>query len=206
MKKLRSTALVAVCLFAAFANAQAQQPSEQASIALDIKVIDVSSDRIENFEKVVTDRASLDRLISEGKARPITSAQARARSGDQISANVGQRIPIQSSRQPQGAPQFQYENTGLNINARPSVIAGDQILVDLRLELSALDSSTGRFTPSFVQRTISDKVQLRSGETVILLNVIQHEQMWPTPPQTGAPTSSESRGSFVVLLTARILN
>ena len=52
---------------------------------------------------------------------------------------------------------------------------------------------------------MSDSVQLRSGETIVLLNVIGKDALWPAA-QPGTPTAGPSRGNFAVLLTARLVN
>ncbi|MCI0490425.1 MAG: type II and III secretion system protein [Blastocatellia bacterium] len=199
-----------VCLLTSVAMAYGQQPSSRNSIVLDIHIIDVSADRMEGLESAVKDRASLDRLVAEGRARPVVSAQIRARSGEQATARVGQRVPIQTASVPVAtgvsAPQFQYENTGLSVDAHSEVIEGDQIAVRIKLELTALDTSTGSLTPAFIQRTVTDNVQLRSGETIILLGVVQHESLWPGSTQSGGAGASSPRGNFVVLLTARLVN
>ena len=210
MRRFFSVVTVAVCLLAFVAMAYGQQPSSRNSIVLDIHVIDVSADRIEGFEDEVKDRAGLDRLISEGKARPVASARMRARSGEPITAHVGQRIPVQTATVPIAAgvskPELQYENTGLSIEAHPRVMAGDQIEVRIKIDLTALDISTGRLMPAFVRRTVTDNVQLRSGEMIVLLGVVQHESLWPGSTQTDATSASSPRGNFVVLLTARLVN
>lgn len=210
MHRFFSVVTVVVCLFTLAAMAYGQQPSGRNSIVLDIHVIDVSADRIEGLEDAVKDKAGLDRLISEGKARPVASARMRAGSGEPATAHVGQRIPVQTVTVPIAAgvfkPEFQYENTGFSIEAHPRVIDGDQIAVRIKLDLTALDTSTGRVTPAFIQRSVTDNVQLRSGEMIILLGVVQHESLWPGSIQTDTTQASSPRGNFVVLLAARLVN
>src|SRR6476619_2625360 len=75
------------------------------SVVLDIDVLDVNLDQRGEIERTVKDKRSLDRLIAEGKARPIAGIQVRARTGEQASARMGQRVPIQASTTAQGTPQ-----------------------------------------------------------------------------------------------------
>ncbi|HEX8091275.1 MAG TPA: hypothetical protein VF762_20635, partial [Blastocatellia bacterium] len=199
--KLYSIVAVLVCLLAASASAQEARPvtrTVERTIVLDISMVEVNLNRTEDLERIAKDKARLDSLIAEGKARPIASLQMRTRSGEMATARIGQRVPIQTGSLPTyGAPadrqrrtggqqsgtdsndvvvantgafpggisQLQYENTGLNIDASPSIVAGDQIDVRLKIEMTGLDKSTGNFTPTFIQRTVSDIVRVRQGET-----------------------------------------
>jgi type II secretory pathway component GspD/PulD (secretin) len=193
------------------------------------------------LESLAKDKARLDSLIAEGKARPVASLQMRTRSGEAASARVGQRVPIQTGTLPiynapadrqrrivgqqtgadsgdvmvantggsfaAGIPQIQYENTGLNVDASPSIVAGDQIEIRLKIEMTGLDKSTGNFTPTFFQRTMNDIVRVRDSQTTLLLGLVQHEALWPAPAQPArTQASDQSRGSFIVLLTARVLD
>jgi len=104
-----------------------------------------------------------------------------------------------------GIPQIQYENTGLNVDALPSIVANDQVEVRLKIEMTGLDRSTGNFTPTFIQRTISDIVKVRLGETALVMGLVQHDALWPSQ-SSRTQAADQSRGSFVILLTARVLD
>ncbi len=224
MKRLLSIMTVVVCLCAA-ASAQDQKNTSQSSertVIMDLSVVEVSADRIDEIEKIVKEKGRLDSLIAQGKARPTASVQLRARSGERATTRVGQRVPVQIATLPgwprgaqrdsdqahlvaAAAPMVQYENTGLSVNALPKILQGGYIEVNLNLEMTALDQSTGTLTPTFVQRSLTDLVRVRDGETAILLGVVQHAAFWPTASQ-GSPPADQSRGSFVVLLTARLVD
>jgi Flp pilus assembly secretin CpaC len=242
--KLYSIAIALVCLLAAPASAQEAKPVTrpvERTIVLDISMVEVNLNRTEDLEKIAKDKTRLDALIAEGKARPVASLQMRTRSGEQATARIGQRVPIQtgslpiynapadrqrrsSNQQPgadpnevmvtntgafsgAGMPQIQYENTGLNIDAAPSIVANDLVEVRLKIEMTGLDKSTGNFTPTFIQRTVSDIVRVRQGESTLLMGLVQHEALWPSQTQSSrTQPADQPRGSFVVLLTARVLD
>ena len=225
MKKAISIVAALVCLMAASAEAQEPKSTSEQTIVLDISVVEVGLNRAEDFDAIGKDKSKLNSLISEGKARPVASLQLRARSNEQASARVGQRIPIQvgtlpamnvarktdPSGQPievqgSGYPQINYENTGLNVDVSPRILTNGQIDIKVKIELSAVDASTGRMTPSFVQRTLMDAVRVKPGETALLLGVMQHELLWPATAQTPAKPGDALRGSFIVLMTARIID
>jgi hypothetical protein len=44
------------------------------------------------------------------------------------------------------------------------------------------------------------------GETAVLLGVVQNEALWPSTRTTGTQPPGQSRGSFAILLTARVLD
>lgn len=219
MKRVLTITAALVCLLSVVASAQEPRPTQtpERTIIIDISVVEVNIARPEEFDRMTRDR--LNALISEGKAHPITSVQTRARSGETASARVGQRVPIQTGTLPavretstgtqggafMGSPQIQYENTGLSVNATPRLLsAADQIEVNLKLEMTGVDVSTGNLTPSFFQRSFSDIVRVRAGEPAVLLGVIQQSAL--LPQNSPAATPGQVRGNFVVMLTARVVD
>jgi type II secretory pathway component GspD/PulD (secretin) len=244
MIRTYSIAMALVCLFAVSASAQDAKPVTrpvERTIILDISMVEVNLNRTEELERLAKDKARLDSLIAEGKARPVASLQMRTRSGESATARVGQRVPIQTGALPLynaptdrqrriqnqqpgvdsgdvmvtstglfpgvGVPLIQYENTGLQVDASPNIIANDQVEVRLKIEMTGVDKSTGNLTPTFIQRNVSDIVRVRQGETALLMGLVQHEALWTSQAQSSRPQSSDqSRGSFVVLLTARVLD
>lgn len=218
MKRMLLVMTAVVCLCAT-ASAQDQRPTTQSAertVIMDISVVEVKADRIDELERIVREKGRLDSMIEQGIARPTASLQLRARSGQEASTRVGQRVPIQAAALPAqrgdqahivGAaiPTVQYENTGIVVNALPKILSGGQIEVSLRLELTALDQSTGSLTPTFLQRSLNDLVRVREGETAILLAVVQHAPLWPSAPQ-GSQVKDQPRGSFVVLMTAKLID
>jgi type II secretory pathway component HofQ len=242
--KIYLIAIAFVCLLAASVTAQEPKPvtrPAERTIVLDVSMIEVNLNRTEDLEKIAKDKTRLDGLIAEGKARPVASLQMRTRSGEQATARIGQRVPIQTATLPAftapgerqkrivgqqpgvdsgdvvvanagvfpgaGIPQIQYENTGLNIDALPSIVANGELEVRIKIEMTGLDKSTGNFTPTFIQRNVSDLARVKPGETALLMGLIQHEALWPSQTQSPrAQSTDQSRGSFIVLLTARVLD
>jgi general secretion pathway protein D len=74
-----------------------------------------------------------------------------------------------------GIPQIQYENVGLNIDMKPNVFE-DEVQMKMKIESSSLDRSTGNFTPSFNQRTLSSVARVKDGQTAMIAGVSQNEQ------------------------------
>lgn len=223
-----------VCLLAQ--TAAAQEPKPDRTVILDISIIEMSAARAEDIEAIAKDKQRLTTLINEGKARQVASLQMRTRSGENAGAQIGQRVPIQTATLPAvsvasdrqrnradqpganpndpttssivgvGIPQIQYENIGLNVQANPRIVVNDQIEVRLRIEQTGIERSTGTLTPTFVQRTLQDFSRVRAGETTLLFGVVQHQSSMPGTPQPAARSTDLPGGSFIVLLTARIVD
>lgn len=69
-------------------------------------------------------------------------------------------------------PQIQYENVGLNIDMKPSVFE-DEVQMTMKIESTSVDSSTGRLTPSFNQRTMNSVARIKDGQTTLVAGVSQ---------------------------------
>jgi hypothetical protein len=234
MIRIYAALTLLVCLLAQ--TAAAQEPKPDRTVILDISIIELTAVRSEDIEAIAKDKQRLNSLINEGKARQVASLQMRSRSGENASAQIGQRVPIQTATLPAvgvaadrqrnradqpganpndpttaaiagvGIPQIQYENIGLNVQAKPRIVANDQVEVQLRIEQTGIERSTGTLTPTFIQRTLQDFSRVRSGETTLLFGVVQHPSSLPGTPQPAARTADLPGGSFVVLLTARIVD
>src|SRR5436190_8661773 len=93
--------------------AWAQEPRQTSqtdgrTVVLDIDILDLNPDQRGEIEKIIRDKRTIDRLTTEGKARPVAGVQLRARSGGQAIARIGQRIPVQTAATSQGPQQIQY--------------------------------------------------------------------------------------------------
>jgi len=203
--KLCSRVMALVFLLALSAAAQEPKPSSQAvarTVVIDIDILDVNPDQRGEIEKTIRDKRSVERLITDGKARPIAGIQVRARSGETASARMGQRVPIQTST----TAQIQYENTGLNVDVEPRLLDGDRISVKLKIDLTAVVRNENSLTPTFVQRNVNDVVNLRQGEPALLVSVTQHEGLLPALPRTSSKPGDLAGGNFVIVLTARLVD
>ena len=95
-----------------------------------------------------------------------------------------------------------YENTGLSVEGVATSPDDSKFDIRLKVEISALDRSTGSLTPTIVNQRLSEVVKMKSGETVIVMGLSQQDPPWASPAQN-ATGASLSRGSFVLLLSAK---
>jgi hypothetical protein len=206
--KLCSKVMALVFLLTLTAAAQEPKQTSQSArtVVLDIDIIDLNPEQRSEFEKIIRDKRSVDRLVAEGKARPIAGIQLRARSGGQASARMGQRVPVQGSATNQGTPQIQYENTGLNVGVEPRITENDRIEIKFSIDLTAVVRNENSLTPTFVQRNVSDVVNVRPGEPTLLVSVTQYEGLLPALPRAGSKPGDYAGGNFVIVFTARLVD
>jgi len=197
----QTLALLFLLVISAAAQDPRQTPQLPArTILLDIDVLDVTTEQRADVEKTIKDKRSFDRLVADGKIRLIAGVQIRTRSGEQASSRSGQRVPIQTATTAQGTAQMQYENTGLNVDVSPKLTDADRISVSLKIDLSAVVKNENSLAPTFLQRTITDVVNIRNGETVIIVSVSQQEGLiQPNKPKDQAE-------SFVIVMTAKLFD
>ncbi len=221
----RLTAVVlSVCAIVSIApstKSQTRSATRIKGIVLEMSIIEMTgapADAIENMEKA---KGQVGRLVNEGKARLVTNLQVRTRPGESFNARIGQRVPVQTGTlpvfqandrirepaQPQRAslavPQIAYENTGLIVEGSLSATIDGLVDIRLNLEVTGLDRSTGSLTPTFTQRTLTDVVRMRIGDTAVLMGLTQPEPPSLTDIASGTGAMTLSRGSFMVLLTTK---
>ena len=169
-------------------------------------MLDLNLDQPPEIERAIKDKRVLDRLIADGKARPIAGLQARSRTNESTSARLGQRVPVQASTTTQGSPQIQHENTGLSVEVHPRIVEQDSIEIRLKIELTAVVRNENILAPTFVQRTVNNVVLVKSGEPTLLLSVTQHEGLLPALSKPGSKPGDATGGNFVIVLNARLLD
>jgi Flp pilus assembly secretin CpaC len=205
MKKFFASLLLVLPLL----TASAQQPAADGvrldqSLSFDIEVLEFNTDLGKEIDKVALERARLDRMIAEGRVRPVANLQVRAKSGDQASARLGQRVPVQASQTSQSPRQTQYESTGLTVDISPVLMSDNRIQVSLKVEFSAVVRSEGNADPAYIQRTFTDKVRVKVNERIILLSAVQHGGLWPSA--TASQASGNNSANVIIVLTGRVLD
>lgn len=226
-RRLLTVLFFVCCVLSITVSARGQGKSSTGAraIMIEVSIVDTDGSRVNGFATTKAVKEEISRLIADGKANLIASLQVRTRTGESFSAKAGQRIPIQTStaalrtnersstdsrelQQSQGTPialpRIEYENTGLVVEG--IAISADDALLDIRLkvELTGVDQSTGRLTPTFTQRTFTDMVKMKDNETVMLMGLVQPTGGRPlTIEQIASGASKPATGAIVVLLTTK---
>ena len=115
-----------------------------------------------------------------------------------------------------GIPQIQYENVGLNLDITPNVYE-DDVQMKMKIETTSVDSSTGKFTPTFNQRTMTSVARVKDGQTTLVAGVSQNNQSKTVKglPLIGlipilgrffaTPETTDSQNDVVITVTPHIL-
>jgi hypothetical protein len=217
-RRLLAVALL-ICCLGSICSVQAQTATNTRGIVLELSIVETTGTQQNEIPKIETNLTELNRLIADGKARVVASLQVRTRIGENFSARIGERVPIQTatlpairtsdrtprdSREPLqsqaiGIPQIAYENTGLSLEGSSSISGYGLLDIRLKIEMTAVDLSSGRLTPSFTMRTFTDVVRMKESETAVLMGVVQAGAR----QQIASGAAGSMRGGLLVLLTTK---
>jgi general secretion pathway protein D len=135
-------------------------------------------------------RVILNALASRSLLKVISSPSLMVQ--DNFTANItaGTQQPVNAGTTISGAANLvttniQYKDTGVNLSVTPSVNAGNMVSMLIHqavTDLGTRDDATQQY--SFLQRQISTKVAVRSGETLVLGGLIRDNS---TSGRSGIP-------------------
>ena len=167
-------------------------------------------------------RAVLDALATKSLVRVLSTPSLMVLDNHTATINVGDQIPIQSSRTiSEGgnvSTSIQYMDTGVALSVLPSVNIGDMVTMQISQAVTDVglpDVATGQ--RSFLQRQISSKVAVRSGETIVLGGLIRENANTGSTgipllheiPVVGALFGQKSGGTvrteLLVIITPRVV-
>lgn len=144
-------------------------------------------------------------LQTRGNSKLIDSIQVHALDGQQVRANVGQRIPIQTASFPSsfatttqnqpnqppnqntqggflggafglGVPQIEYQDVGLNIQITPTIYTDDDIKLEMEIETSGVAAGGTTLTPIFTQRRLKSVATVQTGQAAMMAAVAQNRK------------------------------
>jgi general secretion pathway protein D len=172
-------------------------------------------------------------FASKNNTKLIASTQVHAFNGEESSARIGQRVPVQTAQAypfgiqtgtpntptgfPTGGfPVINYEPTGLTLKFTPQVFPNHDVQVKMSIESKdVLGAST--LTPTFTERTITGTARVQNNRTMMLASVSQDVQtngrqglpILGLLPVLGrlftAPTRDNRRIDIVIAVTPRVL-
>jgi hypothetical protein len=206
-------------------QSQGQPAAGIHDIVLEFSIIETTGAQPNEIARVEKNKDQVIQLIADGKARIVAVLQMRTRTGEGFTARLGERIPIHTGTLPAfrtsdrtspdasalpqalaaraGIPQIAYENTGVIIEGT-STAAGEGLLdIRLKLEMTGIDHSTGRLTPTFTKRIFTDVVRMKESETAMLLGFVQAEDPKLSIEQIASGVSIPTRQGLVLLLTTK---
>ncbi|HEV2883754.1 MAG TPA: secretin N-terminal domain-containing protein [Pyrinomonadaceae bacterium] len=170
---------------------------------------------------------------SKNNTKLIASTQVHAFNGEESTARIGQRVPVQTAQAypfgiqtgtpntgstfPSGGfPVINYEPTGLTLKFTPQVFPNHDVQVKMSIESKdVLGAST--LTPTFTERTITGTARVQNNRTMMLASVSQDVQasgrqglpILGLIPIIGrlftSPTRDNRRIDIVIAVTPRVL-
>src|ERR1051325_9782332 len=140
-------------------------------------------------------------LQRKDRTKLLSSTQIHAFNGEESSARIGQRVPVQTAQtfpfgttttNPNpgtgggtgvntgvgfggGFPVFNYEPTGLTLKFTPQVFPNLDVQVKMSIESKDV-LNPGSLTPTFTERTISGTARIQNNRTMMLASVAQAKQ------------------------------
>ena len=98
--------------------------------------------------------------------------------------NVGQEVPVQTQQQQslQGDANIlnsiEYRDTGVILQVRPRINSNQAVSLEIAQEVSRCDNCevANNLNPTFTQRKITSRVNVQSGQTVVLGGLIQDSE------------------------------
>jgi general secretion pathway protein D len=133
--------------------------------------------------------STLTAFQSRDNTKLIASTQVHAFNGEESTARIGQRVPVQTAQaypfgvqtgNPQpgstfptgGFPVINYEPTGLTLKFTPQVFPNLDVQVKMNIESKDV-LNAGSPTPTFTERSITGTARVQNNRTMMLASVSQ---------------------------------
>ncbi|MBP8186287.1 MAG: type II secretion system secretin GspD [Comamonas sp.] len=175
-------------------------------------------------------KATLSALAEKSLVKMLSNPSLMVLDNHTATITVGDQIPVRTATTttPNGGAAaivtdtIQYKDTGVNLSVTPSVTAGNVVAMQIDqtvTDAGAPDTKTtaGGGERPFLQRQISSKVAVRSGESIVLGGLIKNNQ---TNRKSGVPllqdipvlgnlfaenASTGVRTELLVIITPRVV-
>ncbi|MCM3873959.1 MAG: hypothetical protein ND895_25000 [Pyrinomonadaceae bacterium] len=137
---------------------------------------------------LVFPQSTLWAFQAKGNTKLIASTQVHAFNGEESTARIGQRVPVQTAQaypfgvqtgQPAtgtnfptgGFPVINYEPTGLTLKFTPQVFTNLDVQVKMSIESKDVLASADPLTPTFTERTITGTARVQNNRTMMLASI-----------------------------------
>jgi general secretion pathway protein D len=171
-------------------------------------------------------KAVLSALASQSLVRVISNPSLMVLDNHTASIQVGDQVPVSAGTTFIGTNEnpytnIQYKDTGVMLGVTPSVSAGDLVTLEIDQIVTNLgQDSVSKATEgyqTFMQREITSKVAVRSGETMVLGGLIQDNTRRNSSGLPilssipilgalfGAKDNATERTELLVILTPRVV-
>ncbi len=167
-------------------------------------------------------RALLETLEQETRVRILSSPQILVVDNQEGRIRVGNQQPVRTSTTVTDGgtttSSIEFKDTGVLLTVAPQINAGGLIAMDVNqevIDVGDIDVATGQ--RSFLQRSVSSKVVVQSGQTIVLGGLISETRrgssggipfLYKVPiigPLFGTTESDSNRTELLVLITPRVV-
>jgi general secretion pathway protein D len=173
---------------------------------------------------------TIDALSRLTSVKILSSPSVVVQDNSEAVLTVGSEVPTQTQQQQStisvNAPivnSIEYRNTGVILQVRPRINSNQAVSLEIAQEVSRVDetgsssSANNGLTPTFIQRKITSRVNVQSGQTVVLGGLIQdsEERGRDRIPVVGdipvignlfgTTASRNQRTELIVFLTPRVM-
>ncbi|MBV9210677.1 MAG: hypothetical protein JOZ52_08615, partial [Acidobacteria bacterium] len=138
--------------------------------------------------------STISALQTKSNTKLLASTQIHAFTGEESSARIGQRVPVQTAQTyptvvtsdtktrdttglgggifgNQGFPVINYEPTGLTLKFTPQVFPN--LDVQVKMSIESKDVFNPSLTPTFIERTITGTARIQNNRTMMLVSLAQ---------------------------------
>jgi type II secretion system protein D len=169
--------------------------------------------------------AFIKAVAGEGNTRILSEPQIVVLSGEDAEINVGERVPVptESTNYSGSADNFrtnyEYEDTGVIMQVKPHVTAGNDVRLEIRQEVSdAAESTDPTIPPRISNKVIESVLTVADGGTVMMGGLIRSKRTdsnsgWPLLkdiPYLGVlfrtNKTTDDRTELLVLLTVNVIS
>lgn len=166
-------------------------------------------------------RAVVNALAEKSLVNVLSTPSIMVQDNHTAAIHVGDQQPVQSAIQMSEigtTTSIEYRDTGVKLQVTPSVNAGDLVTMDILqsvTDVGPIDPATQQ--RSFLERNVSSRIAVRSGESVVLGGLIRDNasrgraglpflQDIPVVGRLfGTTTNNNSRTELLVFITPRVL-
>ena len=168
--------------------------------------------------------------FSSSVSKTLEHITVRAASGAPASMQIGTRYPIQTSVfsnltisqsgnpvTSSSIPQFQYEDLGIILKATPHLQTGDNVNLELDLQIKGLGAQSFNGVPVITNRNYKSSITLKDGEPSVVAGSVTEQETRSTSGYPGVGqipllssilntnSKEHSRSEILIVVTPHIL-
>lgn len=142
---------------------------------------------LQSFRNIDPVRARLNALYQNGNARVLSQPNLTALEGNEAQITIGGQRPIPTAAIAAGsaggatAQSVEFRKFGIILTMRPTVTDDETIILQVRADVTALDSTTsinlgGAIIPGETARSVDTTITLREGDTIVMGGLITNDR------------------------------